>query len=83
MRTLTQAEVFRDESEPRLVVIRVSGEGFLYNMVRIIAGTLIEIGMGRRHADDMRDIIMSCDRTVAGPTAPAKGLTHMKTEIRR
>ena len=83
VRTLTQAEVFRDTNEPRLVVIRVSGEGFLYNMVRIIAGTLIEIGMGRRHAEDMRDIIMSCDRAVAGPTAPAKGLTHMKTEIRR
>ena len=70
-----------DAQDSRLVIIRVSGEGFLYNMVRIIAGTLIEIGMGRRQADEMRDIIMSCDRSKAGPTAPAKGLTHVKTEI--
>ena len=82
VRTLTEARVFRDAQDSRLVIIRVSGEGFLYNMVRIIAGTLIEIGMGRRQADEMRDIIMSCDRSKAGPTAPAKGLTHVKTVIK-
>ena len=81
VRTLTDASVFREESDPRMVVIRVSGEGFLYNMVRIIAGTLLEIGMGRRPEEDMDSIIQSCDRQLAGPTAPANGLIHIKTDI--
>ncbi len=57
--------------------IFVTGNGFLYNMVRIIAGTLIEVGCGRMAAEDIPEIIASCDRSRAGNTAPAKGLTLM------
>lgn len=54
--------------------IRVQGNGFLYNMVRIIVGTLLEVGKGRMQVSDILDIISSCDRSKAGPTAPAQGL---------
>lgn len=54
--------------------IRVEGNGFLYNMVRIIAGTLIEVGKGTVAPEKIPEIIASCDRGQAGPTAPAKGL---------
>ena len=55
--------------------IIVTGNGFLYNMVRIIAGTLIEVGEGKTDPSDIADIIESCDRSRAGNTAPARGLT--------
>ncbi len=58
----------------RYVHITVVGDGFLYNMVRAIAGTLIEIGRGKRPSQDMERILNSRDRKVAGFTAPAKGL---------
>lgn len=58
-----------------LIEIFVTGNGFLYNMVRIIAGTLIEAGEGRISPSDIPEIIASCDRERAGNTAPAKGLT--------
>lgn len=57
-----------------LLRIRVEGNGFLYNMVRIIAGTLLEVGKGKIPPESMADIIASRDREKAGPTAPAKGL---------
>lgn len=57
------------------ICIRVSGTGFLYNMVRIIAGTLMEVGQGKRRPEEMLQILAACDRTAAGPTAPACGLT--------
>ena len=56
------------------IIIRVTGSGFLYNMVRIIAGTLIQIGAGQKKASDMARILAARDRKAAGPTAPAKGL---------
>lgn len=52
----------------------IEGDGFLYNMVRTIAGTLIEAGRGKLSASDVRDALASGDRTRAGPTAPACGL---------
>ena len=55
--------------------IRVSGTGFLYNMVRIISGTLIEIGNGQYPPERMQKILDAKDRSAAGPTAPAQGLT--------
>ena len=58
----------------RIITIRVQGNGFLYNMVRIIAGTLLEAGKGRINPDDIEEIIASCDRSRAGATAPARGL---------
>ncbi len=71
IRQITEIEVIREGSEIRLIV---SGNGFLYNMVRIIAGTLIETGRGMMEPCDMKDILESCDRTKAGPTAKPQGL---------
>ena len=62
------------------IVIRVSGRGFLYNMVRIIAGTLMEVGRGHIVPQEMEKIIDAKDRRAAGPTAPACGLTLVKIE---
>ena len=58
-----------------LMTIRLTGNGFLYNMVRIIAGTVIDIGRGKIPADSMPDIIKARNRAAAGQTAPAHGLT--------
>ena len=52
----------------------IAGNGFLYNMVRIIAGTLWEVGIGKRQADSLMHTIASKDRKQAGKTAPAHGL---------
>ena len=57
-----------------LIEIRISADGFLYNMVRIIVGTLTEVAFGRISPDDIVDIINSHDRSRAGMTAPADGL---------
>lgn len=72
IRTITSMSVDRDGD---IITIRISGTGFLYNMVRIIAGTLIEIGNGQYPPEKMQEILDACDREAAGPTAPAKGLT--------
>lgn len=58
-----------------MITIRVTGNGFLYNMVRIIAGTLLQVGAGSRPPEDMAQILAGRDRELAGPTAPAHGLT--------
>ncbi len=63
------------------IVIRVSGNGFLYNMVRIIAGTLLEVGRGSIKPERVSDIIESKQRKEAGPTAPACGLTLVNYEF--
>lgn len=62
------------------ITIRINGNGFLYNMVRIIAGTLIQVGAGAIKPQNMQDIVNACDRESAGPTAPAQGLTLMRIE---
>lgn len=79
VRKVTDAQVTRDGD---VIVIRVKGEGFLYNMVRIIAGTLIRIGEGKWEPEQIKAIIEGCDRTKAGPTAPPQGLTLMKIEYK-
>lgn len=58
-----------------ILTISVTGNGFLYNMVRILAGTLINVGNGKIQPSDIERIIDGKDRKLAGPTAPAKGLT--------
>ena len=65
----------------REIVIRVAGRGFLYNMVRIIAGTLMEVGRGKLPPECVKDILAACDRQAAGPTAPACGLTLIGYEF--
>lgn len=52
----------------------VQGSGFLYNMVRNLAGTLLQVGYGNRSPEWMREVLQGCDRRLAGPTAPARGL---------
>ena len=71
VRTVFSLDVFRNGQD---VVIEIAGDGFLYNMVRIITGTLVEVGLGKRKADDLVSIIESTDRTKAGHKAPAEGL---------
>jgi tRNA pseudouridine38-40 synthase len=56
------------------VTLSVSGSGFLYNMVRIITGTLVETGLGKRSPDQMRQTLIGMDRSKAGHTAPPQGL---------
>lgn len=56
------------------VILEVTGDGFLYNMVRIITGTLVEVGLGKRKPEELKAVIESCDRRNAGHTAPAEGL---------
>ena len=75
VRTITALEILQRDGE---IVIRVSGTGFLYNMVRIIAGTLMEVGEGRRAPESITDILNAKDRRAAGPTAPAQGLTLVR-----
>jgi tRNA pseudouridine38-40 synthase len=58
-----------------MISIKVTGSGFLYNMVRIIAGTLMEAGKGKLPPEKIPEILQALDRTKAGPTAPACGLT--------
>ena len=61
--------------EGDVITFRISGNGFLYNMVRIIVGTLLEIGKGTYPPEQVKLIIRKRDRTLAGPTARALGLT--------
>lgn len=78
VRTLYSAEVEKRGNE---IVIRVCGNGFLYNMVRIIAGTLMDVGKGKYEPQQMKEILEAKDRQAAGPTAPANGLMLMKYEF--
>ena len=69
------------EKKEDLITIKVTGNGFLYNMVRIIAGTLMEVGRGKLLPEQIIDIMEAKDRRKAGPTAPACGLTLVKYEF--
>jgi len=71
VRTLTALHVLAWRERFALVV---QADGFLYNMVRTIAGTLIEVGRGKLSPEDVEGILRSRDRRLAGPTAPARGL---------
>lgn len=72
VRTIYACDV---EREGDIITIRVIGNGFLYNMVRIIAGTLIRVGGGEIEPEEIAAILAARDRGAAGPTAPAHGLT--------
>lgn len=73
--TVRQIDSLDVSMEGREIVIRVTGRGFLYNMVRIIAGTLMEAGRGQIAPEEVQRILEARDRQAAGPTAPACGLT--------
>lgn len=71
VRTIYSVDITQN---PPLIHIDICGSGFLYHMVRIIAGTLIETGLGKRQPESMAQIVAACDRSKAGVTASAKGL---------
>lgn len=73
VRTVYKLTVERTEDD--IIHIRITGNGFLYNMVRIIAGTLLLVGAGKLEPEDVGQILAARDRGAAGPTAPAHGLT--------
>jgi len=66
------------EKEGRLIYIDIEADGFLYNMVRNIVGTLIEVGRGKFRVDHVGEILKKEDKRACGPTAPAKGLSLIK-----
>jgi len=66
--------ICRVQRQGDLVLFTVEGDGFLYNMVRIMVGTLLDIAAGRLAPDSIPAILEGCDRGAAGPTAPAQGL---------
>lgn len=72
LRTIYSLDVSKEDD---IIKIRISGNGFLYNMVRIIVGTLIKVGLKVYPPEYVKEILEACDRNVAGPKAPAKGLT--------
>lgn len=71
VRTVTEFEILKDGEE---ITIRISGNGFLYNMVRIIVGTLIRVGRGFYEPEKVKEILEAKDRKAAGVTAPPHGL---------
>ena len=79
VRTIYDMSVTSSEEEyGEHIEIRVTGSGFLYNMVRIIAGTLLWVGQGRIDEKEIPGIISSCDRAKSGPTLPPQGLVLEK-----
>ena len=69
---------FEQLTSEELMLITFHGSGFLYNMVRIITGTLIEIGLSKRSPEDIKEALEGLDRSLAGHTAPANGLFLVK-----
>jgi tRNA pseudouridine38-40 synthase len=70
----------RPPPRPPFLFLEVAADGFLYNMVRAIAGTLINVGRAYWSAERVGEILTACDRTVAGPTAPAHGLLLVRVD---
>ena len=75
VRRLNEVTVRTMGTDPLQIEIEVKGEAFLYNMVRIIAGTLLYVGQGKIPADGIGEVIEKGDRSLAGKTLAAKGLT--------
>lgn len=71
VRTLTRCEMIEKDGK---IIIELTGDGFLYNMVRIICGTIVDVGLGKINEAEIEDIIASGDRTRAGKTLPPHGL---------
>lgn len=77
VRTIYKAEIKQENDR---IIIELTGNGFLYNMVRIISGTLVEVGLGKIKQEEIPDIINTKDRTLAGKTLPPQGLYLVKVE---
>ena len=78
VRTIYKAEIIK---EGEYLLFNVTGNGFLFHMVRIIVGTLIKVGRGKIAPEQIPTILEACNRSAAGPTAPSRGLTLMKYEF--
>lgn len=77
VRTLTAIELAQDGPD---VTLTFRGDGFLHHMVRILTGTLIEVGQGKRLPEELPDTLAALDRARAGFTAPAQGLTLVRVD---
>lgn len=77
VRTIFRSEAFLQAGQ---LMYRVRGTGFLKHMVRNLVGTLLEVGKGNRRPPDIPRLIAACDRSLAGPTAPASGLFLVSVE---
>lgn len=76
--TVRNIESITIEKDGEEILITYKGNGFLYHMVRIISGTLIEVGLGKRTIESVKEVLESGDRSKAGELAPAKGLCLME-----
>ena len=77
VRTIYDIKVWREDDR---VIIEITGNGFLYNMVRIIAGTLVDVGIGKYPPAYVKEILEEMDRNKAGKTLAARGLCLMKVD---
>ncbi len=77
VRTIYAVDIRREDD---IITVRIRGNGFLYNMVRIIVGTLLRVGSGYYDPDYMKELLKAKDRQAAGETAPPQGLTLVKIE---
>ena len=77
VRVIYKAEIIEDGEK---IYIELTGNGFLYNMVRIIAGTLVEVGLGKIKPEEIKNIIEKKERILAGKTLPAHGLCLMEVQ---
>lgn len=76
--TVRRIDEISIEKEGDLLTFTFRGNGFLHHMIRILMGTLLEVGMGKRSPEEMSEILAACNREAAGPLVPAKGLTLME-----
>lgn len=76
--TVRRIDEIRIIKEGSLLRFSFKGNGFLHHMIRIVMGTLLEVGTGKREAESIKQVLEAKDRTQAGPLAPAKGLTLME-----
>lgn len=80
-RNVREIEIFEEEHlGEHCLCIRVVGNAFLHSMIRVMVGTLVEVGLGRRDPEWVKQALAACSRAAAGPTAPAKGLTFWHVE---
>ena len=77
VRTITRLTLTKEND---MIYLRITGDGFLYNMVRIIVGGLLKVGFHKKTAEDIRRSLETRERCVVGPTAPPQGLTLVNIE---
>lgn len=78
IRRIDEITIQKDAETGDLITFTFVGNGFLHHMIRILMGTLLEVGMGKRTPESMTEVLEACNREKAGPLVPAKGLTLMQ-----